>query len=596
MREQWLRPFRVMLAHGFRAAPWQTTLLFVLSAVSVGAGLASIVSVKLLVDAVLLQSLRDTVIAVVVLVGSVAIMDLANRGTLELTVMVIEKASATIDRHIMALTTGIAGLAHFELPDFLRELDLLRADRPIFGHMVNATYRLFRAVIQVAGTSVVLARLDPVLVLLPGLGVASFLAVKRTHDLEQAAREATAEASRLKNHLYGLATSAAAGKELRIFHTGHELLTRRHDTAWRHVVGAQTRALWKGLAYKLIGSLLFVVGYVGSIVLVLGHAVRGDATPGDVLLVITIAAQTNSLITAVVSDSSYVLRAVKSARRYLWLVDHAEATRLDVPDQAQIPSRLHQGIAFDNVSFRYPGTETPVLRNISLHLPASSVIALVGENGTGKTTLVKLLCRFYEPAGGRILVDGVDLRRFEVDEWRRRVSAAYQDFSRFEFLARETVGVGHLPQIEDAPAVQAALHRAGGHDVLAALPAGLETQLGRAWGGGRDLSGGQWQKLALGRALMRTTPLLVVLDEPTASLDAQTEHELFERFTAAARAGESQGMVTLLVSHRFSTVRMADHIVVLDKGRILEQGSHDELMRNEQLYAELYRLQSRAYQ
>ena len=595
MHQQWLRPFRVMLAHGFRAAPWQAMLLFLLCAVSVGAGLASIVGVKLLVDAVILQSLRDSVIAIVVLVGSVAIMDLANRGTLELTVMVIEKASATIDRHLMALTTGIAGLAHFELPEFLRELELLRADRPVFGHMVNATYRLFRAVIQLAGTSLVLARLDPVLILLPGLGVASFLAIKRTHALEQAAREATAEDSRCKDHLYGLATSAAAGKELRIFHTGQELLTCGHDTAWQQVVGTQTRALWKGLAYKLLGSLLFIVGYVGSIVLVLGHAVRGDATPGDVLLVITIAAQTNSLITAVVSDSSYVLRAVKSARRYLWLVDHAEATRLDVPDHAPIPSQLHQGIAFENVSFHYPGTEKPVLRDISLALPAGGVVALVGENGAGKTTLVKLLCRFYEPVGGRILGDGADLRCFEVDAWRERVSAAYQDFSRFEFLARETVGVGHLPQIEDAPTVQAALRRAGGHDGLTTLPAGLETQLGRAWEDGIDLSGGQWQKLALGRALMRTTPLLVVLDEPTASLDAMTEHELFERFTATARAGESQGTVTLLVSHRFSTVRMADHIVVLDNGRILEQGSHDELMRNEQLYAELYRLQSRAY-
>ena len=322
---------------------------------------------------------------------------------------------------------------------------------------------------------------------------------------------------------------------------------------------------------------------------------RGDATPGDVLLVITIAAQTNSLITAVVSDSSYVLRAVKSARRYLWLVDHAEATRLDVPDHAPIPSQLHQGIAFENVSFHYPGTEKPVLRDISLALPAGGVVALVGENGAGKTTLVKLLCRFYEPVGGRILGDGADLRCFEVDAWRERVSAAYQDFSRFEFVARETVGVGKLPAIDDVPAVEAALVRAGADDVPGTLPAGLETQLGRDWEGGVDLSGGEWQKLALGRAFMRLDPLLVILDEPTAAIDAQTEHALFERIAAEARRDERRGTVTILVSHRFSTVRMADHIIVLDKGRILEQGSHDELMQNEQLYAELYRLQSRAY-
>ncbi len=228
-------------------------------------------------------------------------------------------------------------------------------------------------------------------------------------------------------------------------------------------------------------------------------------------------------------------------------------------------------------------------------LPAGKVVALVGENGAGKTSLIKLLCGFYQADEGEVLVDGTSLRRFDLQEWRTRIGSAFQDYVAFEFRAREVVGIADRSRLDEDAAVLSALDRAGATAVLTALPAGLETQLGTAWDGGVELSGGQWQRLALGRGLMRTDPLLIVFDEPTAALDAQTEHSLFERFAAAARGGQSRGAVTLLVSHRFSTVRMADLIVVLHNGAVLEQGSHDELMACDGLYAELYGLQSRAY-
>jgi ATP-binding cassette subfamily B protein len=260
-----------------------------------------------------------------------------------------------------------------------------------------------------------------------------------------------------------------------------------------------------------------------------------------------------------------------------------------------VPARLRDGIVVRQVSFAYPGSGRAVLDRVSLRLPAGKVVALVGENGAGKTTVIKLLSGFYRPDSGQILVDGVDLAQLPPHEWRRRVSAAFQDFAQLEFTAGETVGVADLPRLDDPAAVGAALARAGATSVVDGLPQGLGTQLGTRWEGGVDLSGGQWQKLALARGLMRDDPLLVVFDEPTAALDAQTEHALFERFAAAARAGSAHGTVTLLVSHRFSTVRMADLIVVLDGGRVLESGSHAELMAAGGLYAELYRLQSRAY-
>jgi ATP-binding cassette subfamily B protein len=273
-------------------------------------------------------------------------------------------------------------------------------------------------------------------------------------------------------------------------------------------------------------------------------------------------------------------------------------------EPAPVPQRLERGITLEAVSFVYPGTGKPVLEGVDLHLPAGSTAALVGENGAGKTTLVKLLCGMYVPSDGRVLVDGVDLRRLDVAEWRARTSAGFQDFARFMFLVRESVGVGDVRRVEDTGAVAAALERAHASDVVGQLPYGLETQLGRyfragvgqAAAAGLALSDGQWQKLALGRAMMREAPLLLVLDEPTAALDAPSEHALFERYAGAAlRTAAANGGITVLVSHRFSTVRMADLIVVMEKGRVVATGSHAELMQRSGLYAELYELQARAY-
>jgi ATP-binding cassette subfamily B protein len=250
-----------------------------------------------------------------------------------------------------------------------------------------------------------------------------------------------------------------------------------------------------------------------------------------------------------------------------------------------------KGIRFEHVSFAYPGTDRLVLDGVDLELAPGSVVAIVGENGAGKTTLVKLLCQLYQPTSGRILVDDVPLARIAPESWRARLAGAFQDFFRFELHARHTVGVGDVPRIEDRPAVATAVERAGANDLVEQLVAGLETQLGPTWPEGVDVSFGQWQKLALARGFMRDRPLVLVLDEPTAALDAETEHALFERYAAAARGDQ----ITLLVSHRFSTVRMADFIVVMDGARVVESGTHEALMAKRGQYAELYGIQAAAY-
>jgi ATP-binding cassette subfamily B protein len=234
-----------------------------------------------------------------------------------------------------------------------------------------------------------------------------------------------------------------------------------------------------------------------------------------------------------------------------------------------------------------------VLEDVSFDLKPGTVVAIVGENGAGKSTLVKLLCRMYLPSKGRILIDGTDLARIPADAWRERLAGAFQDFFRFEFQARHTVGVGDVPRLDDTPAVSVAVDRAGAVDVVERLIDGLATQLGPTWPGGVDVSFGQWQKLALARGFMRDRPLVLVLDEPTAALDAETEHALFERYADAANTAD--GRLTILVSHRFSTVRMASLIVVLQGARVAEVGSHDELMARGRQYAELYGIQAAAY-
>jgi ATP-binding cassette, subfamily B, bacterial len=326
-------------------------------------------------------------------------------------------------------------------------------------------------------------------------------------------------------------------------------------------------------------------------------AIAGRRGVGDVVLVIVLAAQVNQQVATAVSLLQDLQRMAGAYRRLTEVTATVTGGVADpAPPDREPPSRLHDGIDLAGVAFTYPGTDVPVLHQVDLHLPAGATVAIVGENGAGKSTLVKLLCGFYRPSQGRILVDGTDLRGVPVDRWRARIAAGFQDFVRYEFTAQQVVGIGDLPNASSEPAVRAALDRANAAGVPADLPDGLRTHLGKSYADGAELSGGQWQKLALGRAMMREEPLLLVLDEPASALDPEAEHVLFQRYAQhAKRVAARTGGITVFVSHRFSTVRMADLIIVVRDGRVVETGDHATLMARAGLYADLFGLQASAY-
>ncbi len=502
-----------------------------------------------------------------------------------------DRISIAMEAHVAELHATVATIAHQERREHLDRLEVLR--RHTFGldHLFMSLFSTLGWILRLAIVEVLLVtRVHPALGLLVLFAVPTVVAATWRPGVEQAVLRREAQHQRRVRHLFVLGTSAPPGKELRVTGNGLDLAERRR-AEWRALYGPMRRAKWGTALWSSLAWAIFGLGYVGAVVFTASVI---DASAGSVVLVLVVGSQLSQFVGAAVGELGF-LRSIwlDISRRLIWLEDYAAA--VDARSDGTPPTRLTTGIRFDHVSFRYPGTDRLVLDDVSNELPAGAVVAVVGDNGAGKTTLVKLLARLYDPDSGRIDVDGVDLASMSVPEWRSRLAGAFQDFFRFELRALDGIGLGELERLGDRAAASTAVDRAGADDVVERLPDGLDTQLGSSWDDGVEVSFGQWQKLALARGFMRDDPLLLVLDEPTAALDAETEHALFERFAAAAREQVTNGRVTVLVSHRFSTVRMADQIVVLDGARVAEVGSHADLMALGGRYAELYGIQATAF-
>jgi ATP-binding cassette subfamily B protein len=394
-------------------------------------------------------------------------------------------------------------------------------------------------------------------------------------------------AKREMDYLRIIGGSKESAKELKLFGLRDFLVGRYSalsNALHRQNVGLAKQRLLVGSAFTILSA----VGYYGSYAFVIYKTVTGKLDIGTFTFMTGAIALASTNIQAVFSTFSTI------ADQAMFITDLLEFFGLkprvfSKPGALAAPRPIREGFEFQNVSFSYPGQVRQVLRNVSFKLEPTQRIALVGENGQGKTTIVKLLTRLYDPTGGRILLDGVDLREYDLDDLWKEVGVIFQDFMRYDLTARENIAIGRIEDQDNIFRVRSAAQKSLAEGVVRKLPKGFDQVLGRRFEGGVDLSGGEWQRIALARAYLRDAQVLI-LDEPTAALDAKSEHEVFERF-----AELTKGKMALLISHRFSTVKMADRILVLESGRIAEEGHHNELLQNKGRYAEMFELQAASY-
>ncbi|QGQ19873.1 ATP-binding cassette domain-containing protein [Cellulomonas sp. JZ18] len=502
-----------------------------------------------------------------------------------------ELTEERLNRDLLRLVNGHPRLDTSDDPAFADRADLLRQDVMQMRGAMQSGLQLGATSVQLLLTAVVLATVSPALLLLAAAAALPVLAGRRAEETLQRAREDQAPTTRAVRALRRLATSPTSQAEVRLSGAADFVVARQRALLTTYST-AMRRADVRYAALRTAGQLTFGLAYAAAVVWVFVLARRGQASAGDVVLTITLATQLSLQMAAGLEQLGTVHRAAAGLRRF-----DALAREVDDADVATgpAPAPLHpgDGVRLEQVTFRYPGAAAPVLHGVDLHLPAGSSVALVGENGAGKTTLLKLLVGLYRPTSGRVLVDGVDLAHTPPADWFARTAALHQDAARVELSLQHSVGVGLLERVDDEDAVRDALARA-----RSPLRDALRTDelVGLGYGDGRDLSGGQWQDLGFARALMRSDARLLVLDEPASALDALAEQRLVDAYQAtAAELAARAGGVTVFVTHRLSTVRLADRIVVLADGRVAEQGGHAELLARGGRYAELWATQARAY-
>lgn len=548
---------------------------------------------KLIVDGVVqaIDSALDlySMLPAVALALSVALMGaLFSRGSQLAQQLLGDLLSNRINEMIINQAISL-DLSFYENPCFYDMLQRAQREagfRPLT--LLTQMLTIVGSIITTLSLLVLLLRFNPLIVLVLVTTTLPVLFVQARYGQEafRLFNWRTVEARKLAYYSQ-LLTSERCVKEIKLFNLAQLFFERYRALSARFYRENRSLAVRRNLAGAAL-ALLSLLGYYGCYVYIISRAVAGTITLGDLTLYGSVFLQLQGSLTGLLTGLSTIY---ESALFIGNLFAFLELRPMISPSAngRQPPEKWKEGVVFHNVSFRYPGTTRYVLRNINLCIRPGEKIALVGENGAGKTTLVKLLTRLYDPTEGHITLDGVDLREYDLDSLRRCIGVIFQDFVHYYLSARENIGLGQVEALNDRERIVAAAQKSGAHAVISALPEGYETMLGRWFDDGHQLSMGEWQKVALARAFMRNANLLI-LDEPTASLDARTEYEVFQQFSALTR-----DRAAVLISHRFSTVRMAERIIVLERGRIVEEGSHEQLLRRDGIYAMLFNMQADNY-
>jgi ATP-binding cassette subfamily B protein len=494
-------------------------------------------------------------------------------------------------RHVSVLVLKHAAqldLAAYEDPVFYDRLERARVQATDRLGMIQSIGRLVQQVITTVSLSISIMLFSPWLLLMLVAGVIpAFLGESHFAFLGYAKNFRQTPIRRELDYLRVLGGSKEAAKELKLFGLAPfltERFSRLSNQIYDEDVALARRRLEAGSFLSMIGT----AGYYSAYVFVIWRTISGVLSIGELTFLAGAIQQASSNIQQIFSTVSSI------ADQALFLTDliaffEMRPAITSKPNALPAPRPILRGFEFRNVSFRYPGSPRLVLNGLNFHLHPDERVALIGENGEGKTTIVKLLTRLYDPVEGQVLLDGVDLREYNLEDLYREIGVIFQDFMRYEMTARENIAVGRIEQLDDLPLLSQSAQKSMADEVVGRLPRGYEQMLGRRFDGGVDLSGGEWQKVALARAYLRDAQILI-LDEPTAALDARSEYEVFQRF-----AELTAGKMALFISHRFSTVRMADRIVVLENGRIAEDGDHEKLTRLGGRYAEMFEMQAASY-